>query len=524
MAIKNIDINCLFTISSSARTVEIAGNSYTIGSSGMEGKSLYPGRSTKKKTAQYSYALLAHKYWKEGTLYVAANSDLSMIYMSYKDAYSEAAVANKSALATLSGGKWTIKIGQFASPRTQATFLSIIAAVSKNFFTTPYQFDPLLFCDAVYFGYAKENKDNFEIDDTIDPTMADQAKRAIESGSVKTLIGTTPSDFVDVFSTFPDAEVPTVETDFKEFLEGNKTINYDWDEESKKKITNLSFLENFVPTKHFYTLANKITIRLGKVIERLNEGAEGKDAIKRDFLNIRLVGNPGSGKTVLAAALSAALGLPLYTVPIQKHSEEDTFEGKNKMVEGKLSFVYTDFLKAYKNGGIVVLEEINLADPALIMGAIGQAIEPPFIVNENGFKGITRHPLCIIIATQNVGTVGSKSVNQALTSRFPHTYVINDPTEQEFVDRLMTIHPNKTTCRWVYKSYTKIKDHLCSSKVSAEDIALALTFRACAGVLDDIEEGVTRREALDKFYAIIYGESPEIAKETLAIINSLPGV
>ena len=92
-------------------------------------------------------------------------------------------------------------------------------------------------------------------------------------------------------------------------------------------------------------------------------------------------------------------------------------ERKNKLIEGKLSFVQTDFLKAYKNGGIVVLEEINLADPALIMGALGQAIEPPFVLNENGFQTVHRHPMCVIIATQNVGTVGSKAEVITITDR-----------------------------------------------------------------------------------------------------------
>ena len=312
--------------------------------------------------------------------------------------------------------------------------------------------------------------------------------------------------------------------DFQYYKDGNAFIDFEWKRESKEKISPLSFLEDFVPTSEFFSLAQKIEYRVKKVIERMYDGMEGRDAIKNDYLNIRLTGNPGSGKTVLGYALSSALGLPIYTVPIQKHTEEDTFEGKNKLVDNKFTFVTTDFLDAYKNGGIVVLEEINLADPALIMGALGQAIEPPFIVNENGYSKVTRHPLCIVIATQNVGTTGSKGVNQALVSRFPHTYVINDPTSEEFIERLMLRYPDRAVCEWVYNSYTTIKTWLCAPEQSAEDIALALTFRACTGILDDIEEGIPKENAIMKFYAIIYGESPEIADKALTVIKSLPGM
>lgn len=520
---KPVDTSCLFK-TTSVKDVEIGGHTYRVGSSGSTGKSLYPGpRSSRTTTAKYSNSLFVWKAWVENNLFVAMDRSKTTIYLEYKDVYSEAAIQKKSALAVLNGAtnEWEIQIGNHSSPRTVAGYISIIAAACAYLFEPEYNRDPLLFCDSVYFGYIYDHKNGFTVSDSPDSTIEDQAKRACESGLLLTVVGTSPFASDKAPTPTPASEVCY---DFKPFLSGDKKIPYKWDKESETKIVGLPFLEDFVPTKAFFSLAQKLTFRLGKVIERLDSGLTGKEAIGRDYLNIRLVGNPGSGKTVLGTALSAALGLPLYTIPIQKHTEEDTFEGKNKMVKGKLSFVQTDFLQAYKNGGIVVLEEINLADPALIMGALGQAIEPPFVLNENGFQTVTRHPMCVIIATQNVGTVGSKAVNQALTSRFPHTYIINDPTEDEFVDRLSTRYSDKKTCKWVYKSYTKIKKHLCSAEVSAEDIALALTFRACLGVLEDIEEGLPRKEALEKFRAIIYGESPDIAEIISEVINSLPGV
>lgn len=521
MAISKIDISCLFKKS---KDCEIGSTTYVVGTSGPKDVDLYPGlRPTRTKSAKYSNSLFLYKAWKENNLFVVTSADNNTIYAEYIDSYSSDAVIEKSFLANKDGfGNWDIKIGEYASPRTLASIISVISCVMEKCLTNPDSITPLCFCDTVYYGYIYNNKDAFSYESEPDRTIFAQAQRAYNSGLLTNVIcGVNPFNPFEVESeTTPVIETPS---DFVSYQNGEGFIPYEWDDDSTEKIVPVSFLENFVPTKEFFTLARKLTYRISKVKERLNEGLINSEAIGRDFLNIRLVGNPGSGKTVLAQALSAALKLPLYTVPVQKYSEEDTFEGKNKMVEGKLSFVQTDFLKAYKNGGIVVLEEINLADPALVMGALGQAIEPPFILNENGFQNVTRHPLCVVIATQNVGTIGSKGVNQALVSRFNHTYVINDPTEEEFVNRLMTVSKSKATCSWLYKSYVKIKEHLCSSEVSAEDIALALTFRACLGVLEDIEEGASRKEALNNFYAIIYGESPEIAEKTLAIINSLPG-
>ena len=72
---------------------------------------------------------------------------------------------------------------------------------------------------------------------------------------------------------------------------------------------------------------------------------------------------PAQGKTTTAEALSATLGLPIYTVKNSKYTEEDTFEGMNKVSGGSFAFKSTPFLEGYKNGGIIVLEEFNPRGP-----------------------------------------------------------------------------------------------------------------------------------------------------------------
>ena len=77
--------------------------------------------------------------------------------------------------------------------------------------------------------------------------------------------------------------------------------------------------------------------------------------------------------------------------------------------DGKFTVHDTAFSKAFETGGIVVLEEFNLADPGVLQGAIGQAIEYPFILNKDGWMEVRRHPLCVIIATMNSGTQAPES-------------------------------------------------------------------------------------------------------------------
>lgn len=346
------------------------------------------------------------------------------------------------------------------------------------------------FCDYAYYKVAKGV--SFSLcDQPIEDTLS-QLKRAMSSSHFEVLIGESPED-VYVKS---ESSSSSSKTDvFEEYKSGEKRLPYSFDCDDKD-IVSLSFLEDFVPTKTFYNLAKKIEFRLNKVAERMAEGKTGLDAIKKDFINIRLAGSPGTGKTYVAQALSAALGLPFYSINIQKNTEEEEFEGKTRAVDGAFNFVTTDFLKGYENGGIIVLEEANLADPGLIMGALGQAIEPPFYIKKNGYETIHRHPMTIIIVTQNIGTNGSKPLNQAFENRLYQNYLLTDPTKEEVVDFLEVSGQKRKVCEWVYNAYSKIKNLLCSNEIAAEDSAMCLSVRSCFGALQEIEEGIEAHDAV----------------------------
>lgn len=356
------------------------------------------------------------------------------------------------------------------------------------------------------------------------------------------------SDMFDEMDELEDLELPTlsilegieshkaskkgkkkVDTGFESCLDGSHIIPYEWSDEQKLKIPELSSLENFVPNDVFYSLLRKIEHRTGKILDRMELGKSGINAIGDDYINTLVVGKPGTGKTTVAYALGAALGLPVYTVAITKNTEEDTFQGQTKVVEGKFDFVSTDFLKAFTQGGIIVLEEINLADPAVIMGSLGQAIEFPFILMRDGYESVQRHPMCIVLGTMNVGTAGSKDISEALSSRFKQTYMLGDPDEAQFIDILKkksSFEGNTKIYKWVYDSFNKIITYLKSPSVNQEEMCLLITTRGCIGALQNIEEGDTPKQALINTLCGKIAEKDLFLYENIIkdVINVLPNM
>ena len=387
----------------------------------------------------------------------------------------------------------------------------------------------LRFCDTFYYAIAKNMTGECQVFETeLIPETIQQSYNQGWLGEMGVLADLDTPALTGIVETHKKkkTEEPKKEgMDFESIKSGAAIINYEWAEEQKVKIPDLSTLENFVPSTTFYSSLTKIKKRMENVQLRLDAGMSAVEAIGKDFVNFFVVGKPGTGKTTMAYALGAATGMPTYTIAMTKNTEEDTFQGMTKVIDGSLSFASTDFLDAYTNGGIIILEEINLPDPSVIMGAIGQAVEFPFILMKDGYQPVRRHPMCVIIGTMNVGTYGSKGVNQALSSRFKQTYMLNDPNKEEFVRILQMQHPDKKACVWVYNAYDKITKFLKSPQINAEDIALNVTLRGCIGALENIAEGESPTDAITNTLIGKIAEADlELAEKVCAEIKSLPSM
>lgn len=356
----------------------------------------------------------------------------------------------------------------------------------------------LLTCDIFYYGFAKKN---INVEVTENDLAIETVRQAVKSGALQAmkpfqgleLLGLSGVNVGEV-----KGKKSRLSNDdmLAQIKAGEHFVKYNWNEKQKTRIPSLVSLESFVPSGTYFSLVSKITKRLEDVATRLGEGLTGLDAIGKDYVNLFITGKPGTGKTTMAYALGAATGMPVYTIAMTKNTEEDVFQGMNKVVDGALKFVSTDFLDAYTNGGIIILEEINLPDPSVVMGAIGQAVEFPFTLMKDGYIPVKRHPMCVIIGTMNIGTFGSKGVNQALSSRFRQSYILNDPTKEDFINILTNTGCRKKDANWVFNAYAKITDYLKSPAVNAEDVCLNVTLRGCIGALENINEGEDAKEAI----------------------------
>ena len=384
--------------------------------------------------------------------------------------------------------------------------------------------DVLKFCDSFYYGFAVNHTEievlpNDLADGVIKKTYNDKVLEA--ASFLEEIEGKPAFELLEgvTMRTSKKGKAKKAEAAsvaFERCKRGECGIPYEWSERQQLKIPALSFLDGYVPTAAFYSVKRMIETKLEKVMERMDSGLEGIDAIGNDYMNVFTIGKPGTGKTTMWYAVGAALKMPVSSVPVTKNTEEDTFQGMTKVVDGGFKFVSTEFLEAYTHGGIIILEEVNLADPSVIMGVLGQAVEAPFVLMQDGYKPVRRHPMCIIVGTMNIGTYGAKGVSQAFSSRFKQTYILDDPKKEEFIAILAKQGYAESKCKWVYDAYTKINNHLKSPEISREEICLNVTLRGCLGALECIELGDTPQQAI---YNTLIGKIAEVDLELAEDVN-----
>jgi midasin (ATPase involved in ribosome maturation) len=77
-----------------------------------------------------------------------------------------------------------------------------------------------------------------------------------------------------------------------------------------------------------------------------------------------LEGESGSGKTTIVQQVAEDMNVPLYSIVMTRQTSLGAFAG---IISAHGKYLPTNFRKAYEHGGIFLIDEINAADPNLLL-------------------------------------------------------------------------------------------------------------------------------------------------------------
>jgi MoxR-like ATPase len=126
-------------------------------------------------------------------------------------------------------------------------------------------------------------------------------------------------------------------------------------------------------------------------------------------LNVMLVGPAGSGKTTVGQQVADCLGLQFGCISLTAGVSESRLVGRfAPMGEGgKFEYVETDFVRIWRDGGVMVLDEVDAADPNVLL-CLNAALANKFLITPDPKQPrIKRHKDCMIIACANTWGSGA---------------------------------------------------------------------------------------------------------------------
>ena len=86
-------------------------------------------------------------------------------------------------------------------------------------------------------------------------------------------------------------------------------------------------------------------------------------------MNVFIYGPTGCGKSHICSQVAKALGLPFYFISCTAGMSEGIMGGRLLPTgdAGKFEYTVSEFVKAYENGGVFLLDEIDAADPNVLL-------------------------------------------------------------------------------------------------------------------------------------------------------------
>jgi len=157
-------------------------------------------------------------------------------------------------------------------------------------------------------------------------------------------------------------------------------------------------------------------------------------------LNCWLYGGTGAGKSSLAEQVCCAGNLPLMYQSFHEDIKPDQLFGGKDLVDGNTVWVDGPVTKAYREGFVLLLDEIDGLPPEIQFCLYGILDRKPLVLAENGNEVVKPHPNFRAIATGNTQGRGDETgmfagtnvLNRAFLNRYRVWYKVDYPDEKTY--------------------------------------------------------------------------------------------
>lgn len=217
-------------------------------------------------------------------------------------------------------------------------------------------------------------------------------------------------------------------------------------------------------------------------------------------LPVLLVGPTGSGKTHLAAQVADSLGLPFTQNSMSEGVSESALVGRTLPDEnGVWQYCPAPFVETFKNGGVHLFDEIDAADPNLLVTVNTALANRVLAIPFSTVELIKQHPKCFLIAAANTfgkgadrQYVGRNPLDESTLNRYTMgtievDYDVN--IEKAIVDAILGKDATgKALLEWCWHIRSRIESHGLRRVMSTRSIKDGAALIKAGGTLDIVKQ------------------------------------
>lgn len=215
----------------------------------------------------------------------------------------------------------------------------------------------------------------------------------------------------------------------------------------KKKVTSAYCYDSYIPKKNEYFVSHGTNYKLIDTVVK-----------EREFFPMYVYGVSGLGKTFQIEQSCASHKRPFFRCQITKDTTNEDLIGCYSLVDGNTVWMDGPVLMAYRSGGVLLLDEIDLNSSLMILQVVLE--NKPIYITQTGElvypqKGFT------VFATGNSKGDGSDG-------RFVGTTVLNDAFLERFVTIIEQKIPSKSVEEKIIKRYLELENVNLSNSLYEE--------------------------------------------------------
>lgn len=223
------------------------------------------------------------------------------------------------------------------------------------------------------------------------------------------------------------------------------------------------------------------------------------EAAIRRRRNIRLVGEPGTGKSTIPMQVAATAGLDYYVYSCSGNTDERQLQGYYILENGNTVLVQSHIVKAVKEGGVLHFDEWALLQPE-VKGYLNSLLDFRRELHLTAFDGevIKAHPDLIVIVSQNPDDGrfgGHQEGNEAIDDRFITVRVNHLPPALE-EQMLMDMVP-EASVSLVSEVVALANTLRAGYRADQSYLKSPWTPRAMMSLLELVSDGVPLKDAVD---------------------------